>query len=107
MALFDDRENAYEKKFAYDEETRFKINARCNKLLALWAAQQMGYDENKALKYAMDVVEAGLTLTGDWDIVYKILADIERSDINIAEPEIREHHEKLYQIATTQITGDK
>lgn len=106
MGIFDDREELYEKKFARDEELEFKAHARANKLLALRAAQEMGYSETEALKYAIEVVEAGLTLRGDWDVVKKIGADMSKKGISKSDDELRTEHIKLLEAARKQLTTE-
>ena len=67
MSSFDDREKAYEKKFAHDEELKFKATARRNKLMGRWAAEKMGLDAEAAEAYAKDVVLADLEEPGEED----------------------------------------
>jgi hypothetical protein len=105
MGVFDDRKDGYEQKFAHDEESRFKVSARTNKLLALWAAQQMGMEETKALEYAMEIVEASFTLTKDWDVVSKIHADLRQRKVNVSVEALRDEKERLQREAAKQILG--
>lgn len=74
MTTFDDRENAFENKFAHDEELKFKAEARRNKLLGLWAAGLMGRSGEAAAAYAQEVIAADFEEAGDED-VYRKLAD--------------------------------
>ena len=76
MSTFDDREKAQEAKFAHDAELRFKAEARRNKLLGLWAAEQMGLSEEHARKYATEVVEADFQEAGDEDVFRKVAEDL-------------------------------
>jgi hypothetical protein len=76
MTTFDDRKDAFEKKFAHDEELRFKATARRNKLLGLWAAQKLGKSGADAEAYAKSVVMADFQEAGDEDVVRKVLADL-------------------------------
>lgn len=81
MTTFDDRENAFENKFAHDEELRFKAEARRNKLLGLWAAALMGKTGEAADAYAMEVVAADFVEAGDEDVLRKVVGDLgSRSD---------------------------
>jgi hypothetical protein len=81
MTTFDDRENAFENKFAHDEELRFRAEARRNKLLGLWAAGLMGMSAEAADTYAMEVVAADFEEAGDEDVLRKVVGDLgTRSD---------------------------
>ncbi len=76
MTTFDDRENAFEAKFAHDSEMQFKAEARRNKLLGLWAAELMGKSGDAAASYAMEVVSADFEEAGDEDVVRKVVGDL-------------------------------
>ncbi|MEP2717527.1 DUF1476 domain-containing protein [Pseudophaeobacter sp.] len=76
MTTFDDREQAFEAKFAHDEELRFKARARCNNLLGLWAAQLQGLKGSDAVGYAATVVSADLQGPGHEEVLRKIAADL-------------------------------
>ncbi|WP_271946966.1 DUF1476 domain-containing protein [Ruegeria faecimaris] len=76
MTTFDERENAFEAKFAHDEEMQFKAQARCNKLLGLWAAEKLGKTGNEADEYAKSVVISDLEETGHEDVVRKVSGDL-------------------------------
>ncbi|MEY8840966.1 DUF1476 domain-containing protein [Cribrihabitans sp. XS_ASV171] len=76
MTTFDDRENAFEAKFAHDEEMQFKAQARCNKLLGLWAAGLMGKSDEEAKEYAKTVVLADFEEAGHEDVVRKVEGDL-------------------------------
>ncbi len=76
MTTFDDRENAFEAKFAHDSEMQFKAEARRNKLLGLWAAGLMGKSAEDAAAYAMTVVAADFEEAGDEDVVRKVVGDL-------------------------------
>ena len=76
MTTFDDRENAFEAKFAHDSEMQFRAEARRNKLLGLWAAGLLGKSEAEAAAYAMEVVSADFEEAGDEDVVRKVVADL-------------------------------
>lgn len=77
MTTFDERENAFEAKFAHDEEMQFKAQARCNKLLGLWAAELMGKTGEAAETYAQTVVKSDFEEPGHEDVVRKVTADLE------------------------------
>ena len=76
MTAFDDREHAFEAKFAHDEEIRFIAAARCNKRLGLWAAELMNKTGDEAKAYALDVVMADIEKAGHEDVVSKVAADL-------------------------------
>ena len=76
MSTFDDRENAFENKFAHDEEMKFKAEARTNKLLGLWAAELLGKSGDDAAAYAAEVVKADFEEAGHEDVVRKVAADL-------------------------------
>ncbi|HYI89037.1 MAG: hypothetical protein K0Q60_3950 [Microvirga sp.] len=77
MTTFDDRKDTFEKKFAHDEELRFKATARRNKLLGLWAADRLGKSGADAEAYAKSVVMADFQEAGDDDVLRKVQADLE------------------------------
>ncbi len=76
MTTFDDRENAFENKFAHDEEMKFRAQARCNKLLGLWAAELLGKTGEDAMAYAREVVKADFEEAGHEDVVRKVSGDL-------------------------------
>lgn len=76
MTTFDDREHAFEAKYAHDEEMKFKAEARRNKLLGLWAAGLLGKSEAEAAAYAKDVVAADFQEAGEEDVYRKLAADL-------------------------------
>ena len=90
MTTFDDRERAFETKFAHDEEMKFRITARRNKLLGQWAARQMGLSDAEAESYAKDVVRSDFEEAGDHDVVRKVLGDLTAAGIESDEASIQE-----------------
>lgn len=90
MAQFDDRERAFETKFARDEEMQFKITARRNRLLGMWAADKMGLSEVEAEAYAKDVVRADFEEAGDEDVIRKVLGDLTSAGVDIDDAAIRQ-----------------
>jgi len=76
MTTFDNRENAFENKFAHDAETQFKITARRNKLLGLWAADLLGKSDAEAEAYAVEVIKSDFEEAGDEDVIRKVTADL-------------------------------
>lgn len=100
---FQDREKGFENKWAHDEELRFKVFARRNKLLGLWAAEQAGVSGADADAYAREVVQADFTKPGDEDVFEKIKADFDAKSIDISEHTIRRTMEELLETAKDQI----
>jgi hypothetical protein len=90
MTTFDDRERAFEQKFARDEEMKFRILARRNRLLGHWAARQMGLTEAEAESYAKDVVRADFEEAGDNDVIRMVLGDLTAAGIDCDESSISE-----------------
>lgn len=76
MSTFDDRENAFEAKFAHDAEMQFKADARRNKLLGLWAAEIMGKSADDAAAYAKEVIKSDFQEAGDDDVLRKVAFDL-------------------------------
>src|SRR5688500_109608 len=90
MTTFDDRERAFETKFAHDEEMKFRVIARRNKLLGHWAAGLMKLSAVEAESYAKDVVRADFEEAGDEDVIRKILGDLTSAGIECDDSRIRE-----------------
>ena len=81
MTTFDKREEGFEKKFAHDEELRFKANARRNKMLGLWAAEKLGISGDAANAYAKEVVMADFEEGGDHDVFKKVRKDFDAKGV--------------------------
>ena len=107
MTTFDDRKDAFEKKFAHDEELRFKATARRNKLLGLWAAQQLGKTGPDAETYAKSVVMADFEEAGDDDVFRKVRADLEASGATQGEGELRQVMTELMERAIDEIKAGR
>jgi hypothetical protein len=90
MTQFNDRERAFESKFAHDEEMKFKIIARRNRLLGEWAAEKMGLSAEETQSYAKDVVRADFEEAGDEDVIRKVLGDLTSAGVEIDDSQIRE-----------------
>ena len=90
MTTFDDRERAFENKYARDQEMQFKVVARRNRLLGHWAAGLMGLTEVEAEAYAKDVVRADFEEAGDEDVIRKVLGDLTSAGVECDESRIRE-----------------
>jgi hypothetical protein len=90
MTQFDDRERAFEAKYARDEEMLFRITARRNRLLGQWAARQMGLSEAEAESYAKDVVCSDFEEAGEHDVIRKVLGDLTAAGVDSDEEKVRE-----------------
>lgn len=107
MAQFDDRRDAYENKFAHDEELRFKANARRNKALGIWAAEQLGRSGPEADAYAKSVVMADFEEAGDGDVLRKVKADLDAAGLDVSESSIRAKMDDLMTKAVEEIQGSR
>ena len=105
MPSFKDREVAEEAKYALDEETRFKIEARRNKLLGLWAAEKMGMSGDAAEAYAKEVVASDFQKAGEEDVFEKVTADLKSHQATVTEKELRTKMAALREDARKQIVG--
>ena len=103
MTTFDKREEGFEKKFALDEEQKFKAEARRNKLLGLWVAEKLGMSGDAASAYAKDVVAAEFEDAGDADVVRKVLADLAAKSVAVTEAQIRAKMDELMAQAVAQV----
>ncbi len=90
MTTFDDREKAFENKYARDQEMQFRILARRNRLLGHWAAKLMGLTDVEAEAYAKEVIRSDFEEAGDEDVVRKILGDLTSAGVDCDEGRIRE-----------------
>ena len=90
MVDMKDREEGFERKFAHDEEMKFRITARRNRLLGEWAARQMGLSEAETAAYAKDVVRSDFEEAGDHDVVRKVYGDLTNAGIDIDEATVKE-----------------
>jgi hypothetical protein len=89
MTTFDNREAGFEAKFAHDADIEFKVTARRNKLLGLWAAEKMALTPEEADSYAKSVVQADFEEAGDEDVVRKLMGDLTSAGIETDDTEIR------------------
>lgn len=106
MASFDDRKKGFEDKYKHDKELEFKINARRNKLLGLWAAKEMGIPAAEAEAYAKSVVMADFEKPGDDDVVQKVVTDAKLKGIDMTEHRVRKHMAELLDTARQQIMSE-
>ncbi|WP_135450207.1 MULTISPECIES: DUF1476 domain-containing protein [Tabrizicola] len=103
MTTFDEREHAFEAKFAHDSEMQFRAEARRNKLVGLWAAELMGKTGDEATAYAMQVVEADFEEAGDEDVVRKVVADLAGK---ASADEVRAKLKELMPVAKAQLLSE-
>ena len=100
MSSFDEREKSFEKKFAHDEEIKFKVNAKKNKYLGQWASQILGYDQEKEKEYIQSVIKADFEEAGDEDVFRKLKADL--ANHNISDEDIRKKMDELNEKAKSE-----
>ncbi len=103
MTTFDDREKAFEAKYEHDQDLKFKVNARRNKLLGLWAAGLLGKTGADAEAYAKEVVMADFEKPGDSDVMHKLMTDLAAAGKPMDEHAIRKQSEHLADDAKKQI----
>ena len=103
MSSFDDRERAEEAKYALDQATEFKIMARRNKLLGLWAADLLGLNGDEAEAYAKSVVMADLEEPGDDDVFRKVRGDFDAKGVERTDTRSKEHMAELLPVARDQV----
>ncbi|HZB93307.1 MAG TPA: DUF1476 domain-containing protein [Stellaceae bacterium] len=107
MSMFEDREKGFERKFQQEQELAFKVKARRNKLIGLWAAERLGLAGAAAEHYAQEVMEADLQHPGPHDIVAKIAADFTQRGVPLDESRIRAQLDLCAAEATKQIEGGR
>ncbi|MEZ5821456.1 MAG: DUF1476 domain-containing protein [Bradyrhizobium sp.] len=103
MTTFDKREEGFEKKFALDEEQKFKAEARRNKLLGQWAAEKLGMTGDAAAAYAKEVVAADFEEAGDADVLRKVAGDLAKKGVAVSEADVKAKMGELLAIAAAQV----
>jgi len=103
MTTFDEREQAFEKKYAHDAEMQFKAEARRNKLLGLWAAELLGKRGPDADDYAREVIKSDFQEAGHEDVVRKVSGDL---GTMATEEEVREKMAQLLVVAKDQVMNE-
>lgn len=106
MTQFKDREKGFEAKFKKDQELQFKVTARRNKLLGLWAAGKLGMDGEAAAAYAKEVVVSDFDEPGDKDVLRKVIKDLTNKGIAATEHGIRREMERLMEQAKDEISKE-
>jgi hypothetical protein len=107
MTTFDKRKDGFERKFTFEQEQKFRVEARRNKLLGLWAAEKLGFTGDAALAYARDVVAADFEEAGDGDVVRKVLADLRAKDAATTEQAIRTKMHGLAAQALAEVKAER
>ncbi len=107
MTTFDRREESFEKKFAHDEELRFRAVARRNRRLAAWAAEKLGKPAADVEAYFKDVMAADLSESGDEDVVRKVFADFQAAGVQQSEHQIRRTMEEFLAVAVEDIKAGR
>jgi hypothetical protein len=107
LSGFDKRERAEEGKFALDQELRFKANARRNKLLGLWAAEQLGKTGEAASAYATEVVKSDFEAPGDDDVFRKVRGDFDKAGVQMTDHQIQRQMTELMETAVAQVKAEK
>jgi len=103
MSSFNDREKAFESKFAHDQELKFKATARRNKLLGVWAAEQMGLSGDDAQAYVAEVIRSDLEEPGDEDVFRKVWGDFQAKKVEVSEHQLRRQLVDLMDEAIRQV----
>ena len=107
MTTFDEREKAYERRFALDEELRFKSTVRRNKLLGMWAAEKLGLSGPDAEAYAKEVIRADFQKPGDDDLVAKLRTDFDAKGVAQTDEQIHVALVELMATAIAQIEAER
>ncbi|MEM1021466.1 MAG: DUF1476 domain-containing protein [Sphingomonadales bacterium] len=106
MAGLDERERAFENKFAHDDELRFKTEMRRNRLLAEWAASLMGLSADEAKSYIAEVVKSDLEEAGDEDVFRKLRGDFDAKSIEVTDHKLRTTMDEKLAEAKQQVMSD-
>jgi hypothetical protein len=106
MTTFDERQKGFEKKFAMDQDLKFRAESRRNKMMAEWAAAKLGITGAALEDYVKAVRKADLEEKGDDDVFRKIRKDLDAKSIAVTDNEIREAMFRFLETAVTQIQGE-
>jgi hypothetical protein len=107
MTTFDEREKAFEKKFTYDQDLKFRAESRRNKLAAEWAGAKLGITGSALEDYVKAVRKADLAQKGDEDVVLKLRQDFDAKGVQVTDAEIRKALSDFLAQAVTQIEGER
>jgi hypothetical protein len=103
MTTFDKREEAFEKKFALDEELKFKAEARSNRLLGLWAAEKLGLSGEAASAYGRETVAAAFAEGGETAVLNKVMTDLAAKGIAVTPDDISARWGEFFAQAAAQV----
>lgn len=106
MTTFDDRERAFEAKFARDEDMAFRITARRNRLLGQWAAARLNLTPEETDAYAKAVVQADFEEAGDEDVIRKLVGDLLAAGVEVDDATVRRALEEQTVEARRQLIGE-
>lgn len=106
MASFSERRQAFENKFKHDAELRFKIVARRNRLVGLWAAGLLGHTGDKAEEYARSVIESDFEKPGHDDVIAKLMGDFQAAKVEMSEHLLLKKMEEMLDEAQHQVTTE-
>ena len=107
MTTFDDREKAFEKKFAHDQDLKFKSEARRNNMLGAWVAEKLGKTGDEVAEYQKEVRRADLAEAGDEDVFRKVRADLDAKGVNISDEELRAQMVTAMEQAIAQVESER
>lgn len=107
MTTFDEREKGFEKKFAHDQDLKFRAEARRNNKVGTWAAEKLGLTGDDVAAYAKELRRADLEEAGDDDVVRKLVADFSAKGVGINEAEIREMMSQALAEAVQELESNK
>ncbi len=107
MTTFDEREKAFEKRFAHDEELRFRATARRNRLFGLWAAEKLGLSGTEADEYAKSVVRADFQEPGDGDVLRKVRGDFDAKNVDQSDHQLQRTLIDMMAEAVRQIENER
>jgi hypothetical protein len=106
MSTFDEREKGFEAKYKRDQDLQFKVMARRNKLLGLWAAEKMGISGADSETYAKDVVASDFDRPGDDDVLEKVHGDLAAKGLSLSDKDVRKEMERLLDVAREQVEAE-
>jgi len=106
MSTFNDREKQFEAKFQHDQELRFKVTARRNRLLGEWAGSLMGLSGDDLKKYAAEVVQSDFAKPGDEDVLQKVLDDLQDKNVQVSRHRVRKQMDDLLIEAKNQVMAE-
>lgn len=106
MTTFDRRKEGFEAKFAQDEEMRFRLMARRNRLFALWAAEKLGRTGDEATGYIKEIARADLEAPGHADVIAKAMGDFRAAGVSIGEAEVEQRLERAHADAMRELESE-